>query len=1030
MAEISKRQEEIVKQTLQHAVVAVQTIPNAAMASLLPHIKEAQALLTSELKAWELKQDGDATYTGHTKRSALAQLDAAMEEIESLGPVMQGTLTAAGAQASGAGLSAMQQQLASMNAMFEGSMVPVDFSRAATLAQGNKLLAKKYPTSAARYAGSIRDDIKRHLAVGTLKQQSITQMTNGLYREIPGVFNKAKSNAQRLVRTEVMNSYNEAHYEGLVDAHDEDDEVKMRWDASYDPRRCPECASLDGKIVDVDKDFEASWATRKGGVKSSRHRRPPAHPNCRCVLVPWIDDWPDTDWNVEPPDEGQGPPPASYVYGKGAHQTPKSILKDEAAARLKKEEAAKAIAKEKAAKEAKAQAFKDAVAKQMQEKIALEKANAIKKAAHAKKAAELKASIDKAAKEKLAQAKEAKLNAAKKQAAIDAAKKKAAAAVAKLKQAAELAAKQAAAKAAQAAKAQAAIVKEAAAKQAKAIATAKKAAAAELAKKAQEAAKLEAAKKAKLSAAAKKGAATKAKKKAAQAAADAKLNEMKVPALKGKVTTIQKKIDKLYKDIEHQAMQPESAKAKANIKKLGKLVDKEKAQLTKVEDKLYQKETAAKAKAKFLAKKEAAEIQAKKDAIDAAKAKSLAEYQAKKKAAATEKGEEPLGWKAAQASEAKKKLAKAEASANLQADLKIAAIEKDVIAANAKLEKTFTEIDHSKVYSDKWAALKKQALAEETILVKHQKTLGQWKDHKAHIGKVVAKPEPKVADKPKAPSEWGEAKSKGLEKFVNAGQTYQSKMQGGSYYPTGDEVNKAYEIWGEGKKPPGFKEDLVGKGPTAGKAKAPTIKAKTYKPDPTIPPDGIHEDGKKRLVQASKSQMAKMRKEHKEIMRDLTSEQNSAVYSYTGSGYTGINGGLRGTRELDDYSKKKIKHLDEVYAKTPLRDDHVVYRGVSFTRDFRPPAVGQLWEDKGYGSTSVSQDSKFGGDGHFTIEVPKGTQAMYVSSISAVGTHEKELLLGRGAKYRVVSKETKIVYGRPQHHYLLRVESTAVSRGE
>jgi len=1015
---ISKRQEEIVKQTLQHAVVAVQSIPNAAIAGFIPHLREAQALLTSELKAWELKQDGAQRYTAHTKRSALAQLDAALEEIESLGPAMENTLIVSGTQAAGAGLTAMQQQLASLNAMFEGAMVPVSFDRAAILSAGNKLLVKKYPASAARYAGKIRDDVKRHLAVGTLQQKTITQMANGMYAEIPGVFKSAKFNAMRLVRTEVMNNYNDAHYQGLLEANEEDDEVKMRWDASYDPRRCPECASLDGKIVEVDKDFNAEWNTSAGVAKSRRHRRPPAHPQCRCVLVPWIDDWPDTDWNVDPPDEGTGPPPATYVYGKGAHQIPQKILADEAAAKLKKEEAAKAIEKSKlAAKAAKAQAMKDSIAKQMQEKIALEKANAAKKAAHAKKTADLKAKIDKAAKAKLEQAKEAKLTAAKKQAAIDAAKKKAAAALAKAKKAAELSAKAKAISAAKAAKAQEAIAKAAAAKQAKAVAAKAKAKAVAAAKKEAAEAKAKAAKKAKLSAAAKKGAATKKKKAAKLIEEDKKLSAMGVPALKGKVTGIQKKISKLHKEIEAEAYRPSSSGVKAKIKKLGKAVDTEKAKLEKVEAKLHQKEVVAKAKAK----KEAAQIQANKDAIDAAKKKSIAEYQAKKKA------EEQLGSKAAQAEEAKKKLAKAEAAANLQADLKIAAIEKDVIAANAKLEKTFTEIDNSKVYSDKWAALKKQALAEEKILVKHQKTLGQWKDHKAHIGKVSAKP--KTAEKTKTPPEWGEAKAKGLEKFVKAGQTYQSKMEGGSYYPTGDEINKAYEIWGEGKKPPGFKAELVGSVPKK-QATGPSYKAKTYTPDPTIPPDGIHDDGKKRLVQASKAQMAKMRKEHKEIMRDLTSEQNSAVYSYTGSGYSGINGGLRGTRTLSEYSKKSIKHLDEVYAKTTLKDDHVVYRGVSFTKDFRPPAVGQLWEDKGYGSTSVSQDSKFGGDGHFTIEVPKGTPAMYVSSISAVGTHEKELLLGRGAQYRVVSKETKIVYGRPQHHYLLRVESTAVSRGE
>jgi len=322
MKKLTKRQEAMIQQTLQNAVVAVRDIPAAALAEFIPMLEEAKKLVLRDLKAFELLEDGAQRYTAQKHRAALVQLDAAMKEIASLGPAMATTLAVHGTKAGIAGLNAMEMQLAAMDTMFTGAMVPISIDRAAVLASGEKTLIKRYPRSAARYAGAIGAEVRRKLAVGVLRQQSIGEMTNSLFKEIPQVFKTAKFNAHRLVRTEVMNSYNHHHLEGLIDAHGEDDEIKMRWDASYDFRRCPECADLDGRIVEVAGNFTASWKTKSGLAKASTHRRPPAHPQCRCVLVPWMDDWPDTDWNVDAPEIGEPTPPASRIFGRGVRPKP------------------------------------------------------------------------------------------------------------------------------------------------------------------------------------------------------------------------------------------------------------------------------------------------------------------------------------------------------------------------------------------------------------------------------------------------------------------------------------------------------------------------------------------------------------------------------------------------------------------------------------------------------------------------------------------------------------------------------------
>jgi len=79
-------------------------------------------------------------------------------------------------------------------------------------------------------------------------------------------FRKAIVRAKTIVRTETVRAFNLATVERY---REYDVIVGYQWDAFFDERTCPECAALHGKF----------W--RKGNEK-----RPPLHPNCRCVLLP------------------------------------------------------------------------------------------------------------------------------------------------------------------------------------------------------------------------------------------------------------------------------------------------------------------------------------------------------------------------------------------------------------------------------------------------------------------------------------------------------------------------------------------------------------------------------------------------------------------------------------------------------------------------------------------------------------------------------------------------------------------------
>lgn len=154
----------------------------------------------------------------------------------------------------------------------------------------------------------------------------------------------------------------------------------------------------------------------------------------------------------------------------------------------------------------------------------------------------------------------------------------------------------------------------------------------------------------------------------------------------------------------------------------------------------------------------------------------------------------------------------------------------------------------------------------------------------------------------------------------------------------------------------------------------------------------------------------------------LTSSQHKALNSYTGSGYTDINDGLRENKGdlagiSSTYVKSKINRLDEVMAAyqsdAPIR----VYRSVN---DYVFPSTdvtGNVFTDHGFVSTSISPNHSWSGGTKISITVPKGSHMSYPLGIGA-SDHpgEHEVLLPRGTRFQVIS-DTKLDgtgdYGSP-----------------
>lgn len=299
-----------VRAVLAQQAEQIDRLDKDSMRALLPALVDARNELRRGLHFW-LSQvpDGEERFTAQQMRRALAALEVALARVQALEPDMLAALQGNAAAAGQLSVQNLTQQVARFGAAFGESVYPTDLELAAVLAKGDRLLLKRYRTSAARYAGQVGEDIRHQLAVGVAKNETFAQLkarlvrlggptgwvaTRGVLGEpgavaehiAEGLFRRHRYWAERLVRTELITAYNIQHQQGMELLNETRDpartaEYVQRWDSSLDKRACPICRDLDRRVANVGGEF-------KGGYKA-----PPAHPNCRCVVVAWHVSWGD-----------------------------------------------------------------------------------------------------------------------------------------------------------------------------------------------------------------------------------------------------------------------------------------------------------------------------------------------------------------------------------------------------------------------------------------------------------------------------------------------------------------------------------------------------------------------------------------------------------------------------------------------------------------------------------------------------------------------------------------------------------------
>ena len=152
---------------------------------------------------------------------------------------------------------------------------------------------------------------------------------------------------------------------------------------------------------------------------------------------------------------------------------------------------------------------------------------------------------------------------------------------------------------------------------------------------------------------------------------------------------------------------------------------------------------------------------------------------------------------------------------------------------------------------------------------------------------------------------------------------------------------------------------------------------------------------------------AKKAKDADDMLRDnaetawntASSDEKRAIWEYTGSAYYSINGVLRGSKKADEDAAKRIDHITNMIDRSELPEDMVFFRGVSknsFEKTFGlskgelattdlTSLIGRKGTDKGFASSSSSEENDAANAVNYEIYAPKGTKAVYAEPFSAFG---------------------------------------------
>ena len=134
-----------------------------------------------------------------------------------------------------------------------------------------KEIDKKSMKFAEEVNNTTRKKLKQELGEGIAAGEGVPKLSE----RVSGVFKeRRKYESERIARTEVNAASNGAELE----AYKQSEVIeKKEWLATLDDRTAPVCVALNGNVVGLKRTFNGGF------------QHPPAHPNCRCAILPVVE---------------------------------------------------------------------------------------------------------------------------------------------------------------------------------------------------------------------------------------------------------------------------------------------------------------------------------------------------------------------------------------------------------------------------------------------------------------------------------------------------------------------------------------------------------------------------------------------------------------------------------------------------------------------------------------------------------------------------------------------------------------------
>lgn len=285
---------------------------NAVARELESELLEAQRNLARRLRSEAARYGGStARFTGASAKSYERQIELSLQYLQAR---MVGLTEA---QATAAIASSMTQTVRLMEGLeqrFTGIHRPLRLRQAdrmrSAVRGAQSTLLRHIPTSVDRYGRNMIGQFERIMRVGLVQGSTLDEMTaaltghggptgmvsmratvtpSGVLRleeaDIPeGLFVRHRYWAERIVRTEVIRSYNGARLEGMRAIQEEDfPDLQKKIVAILDRRTAADSIAVDGQIRGIDEMFEDG--------AGRLYLYPPARPNDRETVIPWRPHW-------------------------------------------------------------------------------------------------------------------------------------------------------------------------------------------------------------------------------------------------------------------------------------------------------------------------------------------------------------------------------------------------------------------------------------------------------------------------------------------------------------------------------------------------------------------------------------------------------------------------------------------------------------------------------------------------------------------------------------------------------------------